>query len=70
MWHGGHPGTGVIIPRTGGPGGPTTGITTTGTIITGITIITHIIITGIIFGAGTTRLTIDPVYGYTVQLWL
>ena len=70
MWRGGHPGTGDIIPGTGDPGGHTTGIITTGTIITGMTIITHIIITGTIFGAGTMRLTIDPVYEYTVLQWL
>jgi len=67
MWCGGHPGTGDIIPGTGAPGGPTTGIITTGTTITGMTIITHTIITGIIFGVGTMRLIIDPVYVYTVQ---
>ena len=66
MWRGGHPGTGDIIPGTGDPGDPTTGIITTGTTITGMTITMPTTITGIIFGAGTIRLTIDPVYGYTV----
>ena len=67
MWRGGHPGTGDIILATGDPGGRTTGIITTVTIITGMTITTLTTITGIITGADTIRLTIDPVYACTAR---
>ena len=64
------PGTGVITPRIGMHGHPTTGTTTMDTILTGIITIIHITVTGIITGPGHIIPSIITVYVYTVLQWL
>lgn len=68
MWHGGHPGTGVIILLTGFPGDLTTGTSTMGITHTGIptiTAITAMHTTFIITGTGISTI---PATGIIPQL--